>query len=308
MEFFEYVRIPQYIIQLLRQFIDTSSTAGISLEEFYILLAVAGGAYLFCLILGGLSLYEMAERAGIKHSWLGFLPFVNTYYAGKVAGETSFFGRKMKRAGLYAMLAEIVYCVLEGCSLVASALLSNPAYFETNIIGGSSTLIQDIANVPVGLRWLVSGSTWFAILALIFNLVMLVLLVALYMGLYRKYSPRNSFWMTIVSVLLPVRAFVLFSVRNTPAIDYDEYMAERFKDAMRSMGVEIQEGKPTDPFEGMTPPESPFSEFDDPSEPPSDAPFSSPFDIFGAPFGSNTDRDDHDGHDDSDDHFNDDSQ
>ena len=306
MEFFEYVRIPQYLIQLIRQFVDTGSTAGISLEEFYILLAVAGGAYLFCLVLGGLSLYEMAERAGIKHSWLGFLPFANTYYAGKVAGETAFFGRTMKRVGLYAMLAEIVYCVLEGLSLVASALLANPAYFETNIIGGSSTLTP--AHVPAELSWLSSGSTWFTVLALIFNLVMLVMLVALYMGLYRKYSPRNAFLMTIISVLLPVRAFVLFSVRNNPAIDYDEYMAERFKEAMRSVGVEIQDGKPTNPLEGMQPPESPFSEFDEPSGSPFDTPFSSPFDIFGAPFGPDAGGEDHDEHNDSDNHHDDDSQ
>ena len=298
MEFFEYVRIPQYIIQLVRQLVYGGAAAGISLEELYILLAAAGGAYLFCLILGGLSLYVMAERAGVKHSWLGFIPFANTYYASKVAGEVSFFGRKMKHAGLFAMLAEIVYCVLEACSLIGSALLANPSYFETNYTGGSSSLILDLTTVPAGLRWLISGSTWFAVLALVANLVMLVLLCALYTGLYRKYSPRNAFLMTVVSVILPVRAFVLFSVRNNPAINYDEYMTERFKEAMRSVGMEFKEGTPTEnPFENMAenPPESPFSEFDDSSE----SPFSSPFDIFGAPFGPDSNGDDHSNDDES---------
>ena len=95
MEFFEYLRIPQYLVQFFR-----SEAGGISLNELYIMLGVAGGAMLVCLILGGLALYVMAERAGVKHSWLGFIPFANTYYAGKIAGETPFFGRKMKRAGL----------------------------------------------------------------------------------------------------------------------------------------------------------------------------------------------------------------
>ena len=248
--------------------------------------------------MGGLSLYEMAERSGVKHSWLGFLPFVNTYYAGKVAGEVHFFGKKMKRAGLYAMLAEIVYCLLEACSITASALLANPAYFETSYVGGSASLNLDLASVPAGLRWLISGSTWFAILALVCNLVMLVLLCALYTGLYRKYSPRNAFGLTVVSVILPVRAFALFAIRNNVPVDYDEYMKERFRQAMRSVGMDFHEGNPTgtptgNPFEGMKPPESPFSEFDDP---PTDPPFDMPF---RSPFGSDSDSDDHSNNDNS---------
>lgn len=271
MEYFEYVQIPQYLMQFLR-----GGSGGISLGELYILLGVAGGAYLFCLILGGLALYVMAERAGVKHSWLGFIPFANTYYAGQVAGETSFFGKRMKRAGLYAMLAEIVYVALETFSLIASILIANPGYYETNYIEGNPTLSLDLNSVPAGLRWMVSGSTWFSVLGLVANLAMLVLMCAIYMALFRKYSPRNSFILTIVSVLLPVRAFVLFSVRNRLPVDYGEYMQQRLEQVMRSAGVEMrqdetQQGNPFSDFSNK--PSSPFEEFD----------VSSPFDFPNGP-------------------------
>ena len=282
MEYFEFLQIPQYIMQFLRG----GASGGISLYELYILFAVAGGAYLVCLLLGGLALFTMAERAGVKHSWLGFIPFANTYYAGKVAGETPFFGRNMKRAGLYAMLAEIVYSLLEICSLIASVLLSNPAYYETNYIENSATLIFDVERVPAGLQWMVSGANWFAILGIVANLVMLVLMCAVYNGLFRKYSPKNAFVLTVVSVLLPVRAFVLFAVRNNTPVDYGEYMKERFEQVMRSAGVEFKGERTADnPFSDFeNKPSSPFSEFDDPVDDP-----------FGDSFAPDGDRSDGDG-------------
>ncbi len=267
MEFFSYLRIPQYLIQFFR-----SGAGGISLDELYILFGVAGGATLVCLMLGGLALYTMAERAGVKHSWLGFLPFANTYYAGKVAGEVSFFGKKMKRAGLYAMIGEIVYAVFEIFSLVASVLLSNPAYYETNYLeGGGASLVFNPESVPAGLRWMSGASFWFSILALVAELVMIVFLCAVYNGLYRKYSPRNAYIMTVFSVILPFRAFFLFAVRNNTPVDFNEYMKKRLEQAMRSAGVNVSvdEKKPEDPFSDFADPAakapSPFSEFDDPS-------------------------------------------
>ena len=285
MEFFEYITIPRYIIQFARG----GLSGGVSLQELYIIFGAAGGAYLVCLILGGLGLYVMAERAGIKHSWLAFLPFANTYYAGKVAGETSFFGKTIKRAGLYAMIAEIVYAALEICSLITSVLLCNPAYFETNYTGNTATLIFDISRVPVEMQWLVNGSTWFSALALAVNLIMLLFLCIVYTALYRKYCPGHAFILTVISVLLPIRAFVLFAIRNKKPMEFEDYLKSRFEQAMRSAGIDMDE---------MMPPDNPFSDFSNGS--PSNGPSSSPFEefedeVYFSPFDSDTgDTDDSD--------------
>ncbi len=263
MEFFEYLTIPQIIIQLFR------NGSGITLEELYILMGVAGGCYLVCLIFGGLALFAMAERAGIKHSWLGFLPFVNTYYAGKIAGETSCFGHKMKRAGLYAMLAEIVYATLEILYLVSNALLADPAYYETTF--GETTEINFIAgNVPAGLLWMSNASVWFSTLGMIANLVMILFFCIVYNTLFRKYSPQRSYVLTVFAVLLPVRAFLLFAVRNRVPVDYAAYMQERLERMMRQSGFPVNgipRGTNEDPFEEFPtrrPDPSPFEEFNDP--------------------------------------------
>lgn len=264
MEYFEYLRIPQYILQLVR-----GASGGITLGELYIMFGVAGGAYLICLVVGGLALFTMAERAKVKHSWLGFIPFANTYYAGKITGEIPFFGKKMKRAGLYAMIAEIVYCMCEIMSIITSVLIASPEYYETNYLeGGGSTLTLNLERVPQGIRWMADASTWFSIISIVANLVMIVFLCAVYSGLYRKYSPRNGFALTVFSVLLPIRAFLLFAVRNNQPVDYDEYMKKRIEQAMQSAGMTVEEmKKPDDPFsdfaEKPASAPSPFEEFDD---------------------------------------------
>lgn len=266
MEYFEYLRIPQYILQFTR-----GASGGVSVKELYIMFGVAGAAYLICMIFGGLALYAIAERAGIKHSWLGFIPFANTYYAGKVTGETLFFGKRMKRAGLYAMLAEIVYTAIEILSLVTSVLIASPEYYETNYMEGSSTLALNLASVPQGIRWMAGASNWLSIASLVADLVMIVLLCAVYNGFYRKYSPRNAYMMTVFSVLLPVRSFLMFAVRNNAPVDFDEYMKERLEQVMRSAGMTVQEvKKPEDPFNDFADSgtSSPFSEFDGDTPPP----------------------------------------
>lgn len=275
MEYFQYLRIPQYVLQFTR-----GTSGGISIAEMYVLLGVAAAAYLICLVLGGLALYVMAERAGVKHSWLGFIPFANTYYAGKVAGESPFLGRRMKRAGLYAMIAEIVYVAIEVMSLISSILLASPKFYETVYTdGGGSSLVFNLESVPKSLQWMAGASTWLSILSIVADLVMIVFLCAVYNAVFRKYSPRGAYLMTVFSVLLPVRAFLLFAVRNKAPVDFDEYMKERIEQAMKSAGMNmpVHEVKPEDPFSDFSDKNapSPFSEFDD--APPSPDSFSDPF-------------------------------
>ncbi len=274
MEFFNWLSVPQYVLQY--------AFGGISISQIYICLGVAGALYFICLMLGGLGLYTMGTRAGVKHAWLAFLPFANTYYTGKIAGDTRFFGAKMKRAGLYAMIVEIVYVGLEVLSLVISFTLSNPAFYETQVVGDQYR--RTLANVPPQYAWMVSGMTWVPLLSTFVFLALAVFLCAVYNALYRKYYARSPFLMTILSVLLPVRGFILFAVRKNKPVDYEELMRKRMEQVMRQSGMPGY-GTPTansgeDPFteykerKGES---SPFSEFDgggasEPHEEPDDAP------------------------------------
>ena len=85
-------------------------------ESIFIAGAISGGVILIALfLLQGFALYKMAKNRGVKNRALAFVPFVNLLFVGKLAGECNFFGQKVKRAGMYAMITQIigtVFCVL----------------------------------------------------------------------------------------------------------------------------------------------------------------------------------------------------
>ncbi|MDE7159170.1 MAG: hypothetical protein K2N74_06325, partial [Clostridiales bacterium] len=146
MEFFDLFNFANTLTQVIR--------GEFSLSGLWVSFGIGLGLYLIVLVFGGLGLYTMASRVGLKHPWLGFIPFVNTFYAGKVAGEAHFFGQKMKRHGLYAMLAEIVYAGISIAGLLTSIFLSNPNYWTTDA-EGIMTFVPEL--VPAQYQWVVTA-------------------------------------------------------------------------------------------------------------------------------------------------------
>ena len=109
MEFFGLINVVQFFLEYFsfgRSFSSLEERVNYVINTQTISLYVAAGLYVVCLVFGGIGMTVMAKKVGMKHSWLAFLPFANTWYAGKLAGETQLFGQKMKRVGLYAALAE----------------------------------------------------------------------------------------------------------------------------------------------------------------------------------------------------------
>ena len=163
MEFFDWINVVQIFTEYFT--VATVSSAAeyvqVVLRILYISVGVAGGLYLICLILGGLGMHTMAKKVGMKHSWLAFLPLANTWYAGKLAGETRLFGQKMKRAGLYATLAEIVYIGINVFALVVQFALYRPEYFveRFNEAGEFNGIYLEVARIPLSLRWLVVANS-----------------------------------------------------------------------------------------------------------------------------------------------------
>ena len=241
MEFFDWINVVQFVTSFFT--VAEVSTAAEYLEVllriFYISVGVAGGVYLVCLILGGVGMHAMAKKVGMKHSWLAFLPFANTYYAGKLAGETRVFGQKMKRVGLYAMLAEICYVVLGGFSLFVQAeLMYHPEYFVDNVNSQGQYLIPpyviDSDVIPMGQRWLTTADLVCEVLNYISYLVLIFFLCVLFYAFFRKYYARGPFLMTFMCAVLPLRGFVIFAVRNNTPVDYNAYMRKKMEQYARA--------------------------------------------------------------------------
>ena len=270
MEFFEWISIPQFFMQF---FGPTAFETKEALIRYYfsvqtISLYVAAGIYLLCLILGGLGMMTMAKKVGMKNSWMGFIPFLNTYYAGKLAGETRVFGQKMKRVGLYTMIAEIVYVAVNVFMLVLWFAMTNPAYFEeVQVSEDMKGLEFNVDLVPLSLRWMRTAQLVCNILSYAAYFALVFFLCVLFIAFFRKYYARSPFLMTFLCAVLPLRGFVIFAVRNNSPVDYNAWMNQRMQEyARRQQQMYGQGGYGQGGYGGQPntpPPADPFPDFDD---------------------------------------------
>ncbi len=236
-------------------------------------------------ILQGIGLATMAKRRNIPRRWLAFVPFANIYYMGKLAGKCGFFGHEMKKAELYAMIAQIVAVVF------TTAYIAAELYLYIN--HGIPQRGEDLMSPPIwsgltGFSLTVSkfyeyGELFFSIIGLISELLLLVLV----MGLYKTYSPKNYTPLAFLTLFIPIARFVtVFALRKKAPIDFNAYMRARHDAYIRyqqqrygnygnpygnpngqsGYGYGNQQGQPTssqsdDPFGEFSSSGGPFEEF-----------------------------------------------
>lgn len=207
-------------------------------QSMLICLGVAAGIYLICLILGGIGMHVMAKKRGMKGSWMAFVPFLNTLYAGKLAGEVNVFGKKVKWMGLAATFLEFVYVGLSAFSCYLLFSLLQPGYFTyrtANTIGGEVYQAELVTErVPLGMRWMLTADTVCEILIYVFYILMLLAMCLMFYSFYRKYYARSPFIMMFLSALFPFRGIVIFAVRNNTPVDYEAYMRRRMEQYART--------------------------------------------------------------------------
>lgn len=206
-------------------------------RSMFIGLGVAAGIYLICLILGGIGMHVMAKKRGMKGSWMAFVPFLNTLYAGKLAGEVNVFGKKVKWMGIAATLLEVVYVGLSAFSCYLLFSLLQPGYYTysiANTVAGEVYQAEFVSSrLPVGMRWMLTADTVCEILIYVFYIVMLLAMCLMFYAFYRKYYARSPFIMMFLSALLPFRGIVIFAVRNNTPVDYDAWMRQKMEDFAR---------------------------------------------------------------------------
>ena len=246
---------------------------------------VGASIWAIVFILQGLGLYKMAKNRAMHKKWLVFVPFANIWYIGKLAGDCNVFGQRVKRAGLYTMLAQIITTLVCALALAMEvylyAVVGEPNYHEElgiyywgNLTGFSVTADK---------IYTISGYI-LPIFQLVYEIFMLVLLF----GLYKKYYPKNYMFLGILSLVLPMASYiVIFVLRNRKAIDYEKYMQARREAYMRQQQQYYNGyGNPYgyNPYgqngynQPQRPqPEEPFSEFGGKKESTNDA---GPFDDF----------------------------
>ena len=293
MEFFDLFNVPMMFMEEIINFVvkpdiqDVYDFSNVVLSYYLFAALGALGVYVILLIFGGIGLSKLAKKQGLKHRWMGFLPFFNTYYAGKLAGETQFFGQKMKRVGLYAMLTEILYVVLQLFLMIATVISYFPQYRTLEVDEGVMTGIAN-SDMPA---WLEPTILYGSLVAYLIWFFVIIFFCVLFIAFFRKYYARGPILLAFLSAVLPFRGITIFAVRNNAPVDYNDYIRRRTQAYMRSNdynqppygpygpqnGPQSGPQNGPDPFEGFGGPNSgnsgksssdddPFSEFDDPSK------------------------------------------
>ncbi len=171
-------------------------------------------------LLQGIGIYTLAKRTGREKKWLAFFPFANIFYLGKIVGECHVFGQKMKRAGLYAMIAQIISTLLSVAYIFA----------EIYLISNFKPLVDEMNTIYwVGLKGFAGTvNTFYEVggyFMSLFPLVTQILLLILMIGFFKKYSPRNFRLLAVITFIIPMMRFIfIFAFRNREPFDYEAYV------------------------------------------------------------------------------------
>jgi len=194
----------------------------------FLALAVAFGVWLVLFILQGFGLWKMAKNRGFKNKILPFVPFANYLFIGKLAGETRIFGQKLKRMGLFMMLAQIVSTLFSAFLIFTFSYLlvveGIPLDNEGVMYWGGSGFSAFAEN------FYGYGSMFFALFILVYKILIFMLSIAL----YKKYAPKGHVWLSLLSIFVPeARYIIIFCLRRKKAIDYEAYLRARQEEIVR---------------------------------------------------------------------------
>ncbi len=203
------------------------------------------GVWAILELLLGFGLYAMAKRRNIEKRYLAFIPFVNMLYAGRLAGDTRLFGQRMKNAGLFVMVAQIV-AVLLGAFTIFTEVTLHYNYVLYPITHAASGRVIDYQFKTVGgytpeSKFATFLIGYYNISSLILSIPELLYSIFLFLvasALFKKYAPSSCTALSLVSLFIPMAfPIIVFVLRNKQPIDYGEYLRKRREAYYRRYGA-----------------------------------------------------------------------
>ncbi|MBO5479829.1 MAG: hypothetical protein J6A63_01380 [Clostridia bacterium] len=182
-------------------------------------------------ILQGIGLYAMGKRRNMKACFTAFIPFVNIWFMGKLAGTCEFFGQKIKRTGVYAMILQII-TTLFGATIIAAEIYLYTTHGAPQMSEQFVPYWTGLTGFSLGVeRFYDLGGYIYSICQLVYEIFMLVLI----MGILRRYVPKNYMILSFLTLFVPLSRFIIiFVIRKRKAIDYEAYIRARREAYMRS--------------------------------------------------------------------------
>ncbi len=154
------------------------------ISAIFILLAVLVGIAFY--VFYSLMFYKLAQKRGVEHAWLAWIPYANLYLIGQIAGPMNLLGKiRIEKPGLVLLLAPLA--VWAAC-LILGVFALIP--FLGILFGFISSIVGFVGSIAV-----------FA-----FHLCVLY-------RIYSPYLPKNTVLVyTLVSIISVTVPFFVFSI------------------------------------------------------------------------------------------------
>ena len=215
MDFFDYANISNYF------------TDGQTLWVNYL---VGGLCFAIVFIFQSVGLYVIAGRAGYRHRWMAFIPFLNTYYIGVCGQKNRCFNIETKRVALFASVLEAVlfsafvlyfvsiHMVTPHLVVVDEIRYGDVVYYIQGLPDEFAVMRPDLAWAGWCYEHLYDIVLWWV------DLIYTLLLVMVLSSFFQTYAPRRYFMYTLISIIFPVQGILIFLVRNNTGLRYADYV------------------------------------------------------------------------------------
>ncbi|MCL2696340.1 MAG: hypothetical protein FWE69_08455 [Clostridiales bacterium] len=178
---------------------------------------VAWGLAITDYVLRGLAILKLSAKQGVPNGWLGFIPIVNNYQLGALAGEIEFGKKKVKNTGVWLLVLPIAFGVVTAIGSFIIMVL--PLTFRMTVLEQTPHFSPDMILAPM---------MSFTIGILIYTLLLVAaqVIVYLFRGLalhkiFARYADgQRPVFYVILSVFVPLaESILLFKQRKKPLLD-----------------------------------------------------------------------------------------
>lgn len=172
-------------------------------------IAILGSIALY--VLQALGLYQIAQRRAIRHSWMSWVPVLNTWILGSLSDQYNYVvHRKFRCARKWLLGLDIGICVTYLVTMILGLVGMFGMLTQMTQITSPEELMKLAVAQPMYLASLVGSIVYWvvAIAGIVVNFVCLH-------NLYASCQPKNKTVYTVFSILFPVTIPIfVFVCRN----------------------------------------------------------------------------------------------
>ncbi len=271
----------------------------ISKALVWVTFAISIAVLLAFYALRSVGLYKMAQKKGLDHAFIAFIPLVWVYTACKLIGKVRIFGSTFEKLAIafciicsLATVLNLFYQLIIYYPIIGNFLAGNelvivtvtdsalvdtytknyqPIWGNFNIFGGANFVdpYPRMGIYPEVLSPLLTVSQY---TSMILDLASLIIMISIYINLFKRYNPRHFILYAVLS-WMGIFAPLVFSLRNREGRDYNDYVRERYNwyanhNPYGGQAPNGQPQAPSSPFEEFAEkdeidPGNPFSDFED---------------------------------------------